>query len=304
LNTLQTILDENNSGPKFYLTGSSARKLKRASANLLPGRLFTYKMGPLSTAEQEFNLKSESLIYGTLPEVYLSSDPEFKRKLLLSYAGTYLKEEILAEALTKNLEGFSRFLGAVSENASNFLDISKLANQAQIDRSSAVRWFEILEDTQIVSRVESHSESHRKRLVQHPRYFFFDNGVLNALLGNFTESADRIGPMFENLIHTQLMATAQALDLEIKITNFRTAGGAEIDFVVENQGNLFAIECKGTKLSPRWENSGFRALEELENRNFQKIICYLGEVAMQQADVLILPWQQAIKRVFQSPHFT
>src|SRR5512139_1207166 len=109
LNTVQYLLDQGRP-PRFLLTGSSARKLKYGQANLLPGRIFTYQLGPLSLSElgSQFDLR-KALRKGLLPGIYLEKDHETWTKLLRSYAATYLKEEIQAEALTRNLEGFSRF---------------------------------------------------------------------------------------------------------------------------------------------------------------------------------------------------
>lgn len=295
LNTIQAIIDESSAPPRFYLTGSSASKLKRGSANLLPGRLFTYRMGPFCSAEFQYQLSDLALRFGTLPEVYLLADESQREKLLTSYAGTYLKEEIQAEALTKNIEGFARFLFVAAAESTRYLDLSKLAQQAQIDRSSAVRWFEVLEDTLIVHRVEAFTQSSRKRLVQHPRFFFFDNGILNALLKNFQLSPDRIGMLFENLFCSQLFASAAACDKEISVANFRTSHGAEVDFVVEVGSEIFAIECKASTLDPRFSSSGFDALEEVCARPFRKIVAYLGTQTLQKNDVSVMPWQEALR---------
>ena len=295
LNTIQTLIDESDTPAKFYMTGSSARKLKRGAANLLPGRLFTYRMGPLSAGELNYQIDNGSLAYGTLPEVQFMQSSALKEKLLTSYTGTYLKEEIQAEALTKNIEGFARFLFVIAAGATRYLDLSKLAQQAQIDRSSAVRWFEILEDTLLIYRIEMFAKSSRKRLVQHPRFFMFDNGVLNALLKNFSPSQDRIGMLFENLFCSQLFASAYANDKEITVSSFRTSHGAEVDFIVEIGQDIFAIECKSTTIQPKFSVAGFSSFAEVVGKPFRKIVAYLGKEIMQKDDVEILPWQDALK---------
>jgi predicted AAA+ superfamily ATPase len=297
LNTIQAIIDENAKAPKFFLTGSSASKLKRGAANLLPGRLYTYKFGPFCSSEFQYQLIENVISFGTLPEVYLLEDEAQKEKLLGSYAGTYLKEEIQAEALTKNIEGFARFLFVAAAESTRYLDLAKLAQQAQIDRSSAVRWFAILEDTLIVYRVESFAQSARRRLVQHPRFFFFDNGILNALLRNFQSSQDRVGMLFENLFCSQIFSSAAAIDKEISVSNFRTSHGAEVDFLVEVGSELFAIECKATLSDPRFTTAGFDALQKVSSRPFQKFVVYLGSQILQKNDVTVLPWQLALSRM-------
>src|SRR3989344_468657 len=232
LNTVQVLADKHKDSIKFFLTGSSARKLKRGKANLLPGRILVYYLGTLSASELNYNVDlSIALETGVLPGIYIEKETAMRKKILQSYSITYLKEEIQAEALTRNIEGFSRFLYAASALSGNFLDISKLASQAQVPRESAVRYFEILEDTLIVRRCEAFSKNVRKRLIQHPKFYFFDIGVLNALLNNFTASADRIGLLFEHFFFNQLVSSAWAKDQNIQISTFRTQHGAEVDFI-------------------------------------------------------------------------
>ena len=207
LNMIQALIDESPRRWRFFLTGSSARKLKRGHANLLPGRLHSYELSGLTPIEvgAKFDVQS-ALSTGTLPGIYTESSNQQRIKTLRSYAATYLKEEIQAEALTRNLEGFSRFLFVTAACSGQFLDFAKLANEAKISRQSAMRYFEILEDTLIVNRCLPFAKSARKRLVQHPKFYFFDNGVYNALLGNFIASDDRKGLLFEHLFFNTLSA--------------------------------------------------------------------------------------------------
>ena len=174
LNTIQWVIDNNKNTPKFYLTGSSARKLKRGKANLLPGRIHAYYLAPLTVKEINYeNATNKILSHGLLPGIWIEKDKGEKEKTLLSYASIYLKEEIQAEALTKDISGFSRFLYVIASESGKFLDISKLSSEAQVSRQSIVRYFEILEDTLVVKRCESFSKSQRRRLIQRPRFFFF-----------------------------------------------------------------------------------------------------------------------------------
>ncbi len=295
LNTIQVVLDEKNYDTRFILTGSSARKLRRGAANLLPGRLLTYKLGPVCASEFNYELSNSIIQYGSLPEVYLLERYSQKEKLLSSYVGTYLKEEIQADALAKNIEGFARFLTVAAAESSHFLDLAKLAQQAQVDRSSAVRWFEILEDTLLVHRTDSFSKSTRKRLIQHPRFFFFDNGILNALLRNFVCSPDRQGALFENLFCSQLFSSAAASDLEISVTNFRTSHGAEVDFIVSIGTETFAVECKAVVNVPNFSRTGFESFEKYLGKPVRKIVAYQGTDSLQRDDVSILPWQIALR---------
>jgi predicted AAA+ superfamily ATPase len=301
LNTLQVLIDSGRA-PRFLLTGSSARKLRRGRANLLPGRIHTHELAPLCAAECDHRLDTATaLATGTLPGIYTSEDDRDRKKTLRSYAATYLKEEVQAEALTRNIEGFARFLRVAAACATSFLDHAKLANEALVPRQTAVRFFEILEETLLVHRVEAFAKSDRRRLLQHPRYFFFDNGVWNALLGNFVASPDRIGAQFEHLFHCQLRATAAARDAELRVSSYRTEHGAEVDFIVEAEGALWAIECKASRNVGPADLRGLASFSEfIGARKHRPLIAYLGEQAKVVGGVEVMPWQQVLRQLGQA----
>lgn len=301
LNTIQVMIDrfKDKGGLKFYLTGSSARKLRRGQANLLPGRVHVYHLGPLIHAElgEQLNLH-QSLRTGCLPGIYTDPDDISRVKTLKSYCATYLKEEIQAEALTRNIEGFSRFLYIIAASSGQFLDFSKLSSEARISRQSAIRYFEILEDTLILNRSESFSKSYRKRLIQHPKFYFFDVGILNALLNNFEASQDRIGPLFEHFFFNQLFHGSAARDLEIRISTFRTEHGAEVDFIVEMEKTLWAIELKASQqIDPRWDIRGLKKFGEFYQKPHRSLVVYLGSIPKKIEKIEILPWQRALEEL-------
>ena len=298
LNTIQAILDENKNPPRFYLTGSSARKLKRGKANLLPGRIHTYHLFPLTAKELDYRINlNEALSTGLLPGILTEKEKKEKYKTLRSYASTYLKEEIQAEALTRNIEGFSRFLFIVAAEAGKFLDVSKIAREARLPWQTALRYFEILEDTLIIQRCESFSKSERKRLVQCPRFFFFDIGVLNALLGNFNLSLDRLGILFEHLVFNQIIHSSAAADKDIRVSSYRTGHGAEVDFIVELEGKVYAIEVKASKNIGLSDLRGFQSFKEFYKKSHKCYVAYLGDTTKKINEVVILPWVELIREL-------
>lgn len=296
LNTIQVVLDQPRRSIKFYLTGSSARKLRRGHANLLPGRIHTYHLGPLVVSElgDQFKTK-DALETGTLPGIWTEADAREQRKTLQSYAATYLKEEIQAEALTRNVEGFSRFLFVVAAEAGKFLDLSKLASAASIPRQSAVRFFEILEDTLVLRRCDAFRKSERRRLIQHPRFFFFDTGVLNGLLNNFTASSDRSGTLFEHLLFNQLVHSASAKDRDLRVSSYRTEHGAEVDFIVESGRETLAVEAKASSTLGRSDLRGLRSFAAYYGKKHRPVIAYLGSARKVIEGIDILPWQSLLK---------
>ena len=296
LNTIQALVDADRPPMKYYLTGSSARKLKRGGANLLPGRLHMYHLGPLVASELAYQMNaSQALETGTLPGIWTEADARERRKTLQTYAATYLKEEIQAEALTRNIEGFSRFLFVVAAEAGKLLDLSKLASAASIPRQSALRFFEILEDTLVVRRCDAFRKSERRRLVQHPRFFFFDTGVLNGLLNNFTASADRLGGLFEHLVFNQLMDSAAARDEPLRLSSYRTEHGAEVDFILEWGQETLAVEVKATATVTRLDTRGFRSFADYYGRQHRPVVVYLGTTQKVVDGVHVLPWQTLLE---------
>jgi len=298
LNTVQVLLDSAPQRYKFFLTGSSARKLRRGQANLLPGRIFTYHLGPVVTREMDYRLDTnQALAHGTLPGILFEPDAKIKEKTLSSYAATYLKEEVQAEALTRNLEGFARFLSVCAEYAGQFLDLSKLATDAQIARQTAVRYFEVLEDCLIVQRLAPFAKSARRRLVQHPRFYFFDPGVLNGLLGNFHLSADRMGNLFEHLICSQILSSAAALDQTINLYAYRTEHGAEVDFIIKVDREIIAVETKASRNISSTDLRGFASFADYYAKPHRAVVLYLGATRRKIGTVEIFPWQEGLQAI-------
>ncbi|MBI1861981.1 MAG: ATP-binding protein [Deltaproteobacteria bacterium] len=299
LNTVQVIADAKR-GIRFFLTGSSARKLKRGKANLLPGRVISYSLGPLLASEiGEGLVMKDVLSTGTLPGVFSDESQEERQRVLASYAATYLKEEIQAEGLTKDLEGFARFFRYSAAVANQFLDLSKLATAAQIKRPAAMRFFQLLEDTLIVFRLDSFAKSEKRRLVQHPRFFYFDNGVLNGVLRNFQVSVDRIGMLFEHFVISQIYHASLYHPTTTRLSSYRTEHGAEVDCILESStGGVWAIEIKASQNIGPSDITGLNSFSEYYKKAHQKIIIYLGSTERTFRDIRIVPFHKALSNLF------
>lgn len=296
LNTIQSLLDQPGHSLRFLLTGSSARKLRRGEANLLPGRIHAYRMGPLVSAEMGHELPTKiALAHGTLPGILSEPNALDREKTLSTYAAIYLREEVQAESLSRNLEGFARFLGTIGSWAGRHLDLAKVASAAQVPRQSAGRWFEVLEDTLLVLRADAFAKSATRRLVQHPKFYFFDPGVLNGLLGNFTASSDRSGVLFEHLVFTQLVHSAAAFDERVRLSTFRTEHGAEVDFVLERGSELHAIEAKASRTVGPSDLRGLARFEDYVGRRVRSMVWYLGRERKRIGTVDVLPWQEGLQ---------
>lgn len=296
LNTIQFLIDEKK-GYQFIMTGSSARKLKRGKANLLPGRIHTFELGPIAANELSYGLSTELLLsYGSLPAVITDRDTKEIKKLLRAYSTVYVNEEIKAEALTKNIEGFTRFLFHIAAMSSQYLDLSKISKNIGVPRQTTQRYFEILEDTLLIYRLDAFAKSEKRRLIQHPKFYIFDNGVLNALLGNFNCSIDRKGQLFENLVATQFFVSLKASGLDYRISNYRTDAGAEVDLIVELEDVIYAIEIKAGAFS-KSDLGGLNSFEKFINKKIKKFVATPGGYAKIIDDVHVLPWQKLLQKM-------
>jgi predicted AAA+ superfamily ATPase len=231
---------------RFILTGSSPRKLKRKGPNLLAGRALTLSMHPFSVAElgNDFQL-DHSLRYGQLPSVYTEADP---KKYLEAYVRAYLEEEIRQEGLTRNLSAFARFLEAASFSQGSVLSISSVARECHVERKVVESYFSILEDLMIGYRIPIFSKKAKRRLIVHPKFYFFDVGVYRTLrpMGPLDTPEEVDGIALETLFLQELIALNSALDLGYKILYWRTSNGKEVDFVLYGPKGLLSFEIKRT----------------------------------------------------------
>jgi len=231
---------------RFILTGSSPRKLKRKGPNLLAGRALTLSMHPLSVAElgDDFQLE-HSLRYGQLPSVYTEADP---KKYLEAYVRTYLEEEIRQEGLTRNLSAFARFLEAASFSQGSVLSISSVARECHVERKVVESYFSILENLRIGYRVPIFSKKAKRRLIVHPKFYFFDVGVYRTVrpMGPLDAPEEVDGIALETLFLQELMALNSALDIGYKIFYWRTSNGREVDFILYGPKGMLSFEIKNT----------------------------------------------------------
>ncbi len=229
---------------RFILTGSSPRKLRRGGVNLLAGRALTCAMHPLAAAEMgaDFDL-ARALRFGLLPAAQMEAEPQ---RFLESYVRTYLEEEVRQEGVTRNLSAFSRFLEAAGFSQGSVLNVAGVARDCAVERKVVESYFEVLEDLLIACRLPVFSKRSKRRLIAHPKFYFFDAGVFRAVRpsGPLDAPEEAEGPALETLLLQNLAAVNDALHLGYKIHYWRTSDGMEVDFVLYGKRGLFAFEVK------------------------------------------------------------
>lgn len=250
---------------RFVLTGSSARKLHRTHTRLAGGRLRLRQMFPFVSAEitttaGSFDL-DKILTFGLLPSVYLSPDPYGD---LRDYVGTYLKEEVAAEALARNIENFSRYLRVAAQSNTQQLNYESIGNESQVPSRTVREYFQVLEDTLIGSMLKPLKISRGRKTTTKPKFYFFDCGVVNALrqIKSISSATSLYGELFEQFLYNEIRAYlsySQALD-DDTLSYWRTQRGEfEVDLIVNEE---IAIEFKSTQNVQSSDLKGLQALAE------------------------------------------
>lgn len=293
LDLVQYISDEKPGRFRFLLSGSSARKLKRGQANLLPGRIHVHHLHPLLARElgAEF-VVDRAMAHGTLPGIYREADAEERSRDLVSYVDTYLKEEIQAEALVRDVGAYGRMLELAAATSGRILNLNALCRDAGIRYETARRYMDVLQETLIAFPVPSWSGDDRASLVAHPKIFLFDLGVRNALLRRPLDRPleDEKGLLFEHLVAYELHRRLGTFWPQAKVTHFRNRHGSEVDFVLEIGRETWGIEVKAGRDSEGFKVSGFAALAERVPKLKRRIVVFLGKKKQTRAGVEFLPF--------------
>ncbi|MEW6103713.1 MAG: AAA family ATPase, partial [bacterium] len=279
---------------RFILTGSSARKLRGKEINLLAGRALYYFFHPLTIAElgRDFNI-THSLLYGQLPCVYTESAP---KNYLESYVKTYLQEEVVQEGLTRNLGAFYRFLESASFSEASVLNISSVSRDCAVNRKVVEGYFAILEDLLIAYRLPVFTKRAKRRLISHPKFYFFDVGVYRTLRpkGPLDMPEEIEGHAMETLLFQELTAINDYLDLGYQIYYWRTGNNIEVDFVLYGDKGIKAFEIKRTaKITPSL-TKGLKAFLK-EYPLSKAYFLYGGERRLYEGNIEIIPIEEALK---------
>lgn len=289
---------------KFALTGSSARKLKRGAANLLAGRAFMNHLFPLTHRElqQDFSL-TQALHWGTLPRLFRFDADQDKKDYLKAYALTYLKEEIWAEHIIRELEPFRRFLPLAAQANGQILNYSNIARDVGVDYKTIQSYFQILEDTLVGFMIEPFHRSIRKQQHQAPKFYFFDTGVKRALENSLNVPLQpktyAFGSAFEHWLIAEIWRLKHYNRSDFKLSYLRTKDGAEIDLIIERPGQTtLLLEIKS---SERCDPIHAKKLERFL-KDFKKsraILVSLDPHPQRLGEVDALPWEEALKRIFE-----
>ncbi|MFM7359369.1 MAG: ATP-binding protein [Sediminibacterium sp.] len=277
-----------NKGRRFILSGSSARKIIRSGANLLGGRALRYELLPLSYAEiPAFNL-IKAINNGLLPRHYTSEHPKI---ILDAYIGSYLQEEISAEAKIRNIQSFTQFLRAAAFSNGEMVNFSNIASDCGVSHYTIREYFQILQDTLIGRFIPSFQKKTKRRIILSPKFYYFDVGIASHLLkrGEIEPGSESFGNVFEHFIYQELYAHSQYSGKQYPIAFWRTTSQLEVDFILGD--HEAAIEVKSTTNVQSHHLKGLKAFsEEYEVR--KSIVVSNDPASRKMGEITVMPWKE------------
>lgn len=282
---------------RFILCGSSARKLKRQGVNTLGGRALPVYLYPLVSAEiPDFDL-IKAINQGMLPRHYLT-DAATAWKRMQAYIAVYLKEEIRAEALVRNLQTFNRFMEIAALTDGEMVNYSNIANDCGIDSKTVKEYFAILQDTLVGYAIPAYTKVMKRKLRQSPKFYYFDVAIVNYLRnrkGMLPGSAD-FGHAFEHLMMQELIAYLGYNEYENYLSYWHTYNDYEVDAVLGDAE--VAIEFKSCPEVQSRHLSGLKAFKE-EHPEAKLIIVSLDEQPRLFNGVEVLPATEFLKQLWE-----
>jgi predicted AAA+ superfamily ATPase len=280
---------------QFILCGSSPRKIARTGTNLLGGRALRNELYPLVYREiPDFDL-IRALNHGLLPRHYLAKDPV---PLISAYIGSYLQDEIVAEARTRNIQTFSRFLEAAAFSNGEIVNFTNIAAECGVSAPTIREYFHILEDTLIGRFLPSYRKKPKRRVIQSPKFYLFDIAVANYLLKrrSIEPGSELFGRSFEHYIYHEIHAHSRYSGLQYEISYWRTASQIEIDFVLGE--NEVGIEAKGSSQITTRHLKGLKSFAE-EYRVNKLILVSTDPYPRQVGNISLMPWNLFLDKLWE-----
>ncbi len=263
LNEVQALIGDRGSAYRYALSGSSARKLKRLDVNLLAGRAINRQFFPLAASELRYDVNLERVLrFGMLPQVH--AEPEHAVDILDVYVANYVREEILQEALVRNLDSFARFLEVAALMNGQVVNVAGIARDAAVARPTVQGYFATLQDTLIGFWLPAWRRRAKVKEVASPKFYLFDAGVARALAGRLREPLDGLerGFLLETWMLHELRAAIASLNAGGQLHYWRTPTGTEVDFIWTRAGRAVGIEVKAASTWRPEYSSALKSLVE------------------------------------------
>jgi predicted AAA+ superfamily ATPase len=287
---------ERKEGFRFILTGSSARKLKRRGIDLLAGRAVVAFAHPFMAAELESSFTlDEALRLGTVPLILSAAEPE---KTLAAYVMLYVREEVMAEGLVRDIGGFSRFLEAISFSHASLLNIAEVSRECEVSRKTVEGYVSVLEDMLLGHRLPVFSRRAKRQLIKQSKFYFADCGVFRSVRpkGPLDRPEEMDGAALEGLVYQHLKAWMDYSEGDHELFFWRTQAGTEVDFVVYGESQFCALEVKNSGRVDRKDVRGLKAFQS-DYPECKVALLYRGKERLLIDDILCLPCSGFLQRL-------
>ncbi len=301
---IPALLDEvhwlmSNHNLRFILSGSSARKLRRSGVNLLGGRAIRKHLYPFVSAEiPDFDLV-KACNDGMLPRHYLVENASER---LHAYVGDYLQQEIKAEALTRNLNTFSRFMEVAALSNGEMVNYNNIASECGVSAPTVKEYFSILEETLIGYTIPGFTRNIKRRVIQSPKFYYFDVGIANFLLKRtaLNPGSPEFGHAFEHFIMQEIIAYLGYFRPRLSLSYWRTTSGYEVDAIIGNAET--AIEIKSSGEVQSHHTKGLKAFSE-EFPDARLIVVSLDKYPRRTNNIEIYPALQFLSMLWNDDFF-
>ena len=294
LSVVHAVLEE-PSPPRFVLTGSSARKLRRGGVDLLGGRALENTLHPFMAAELPAFELGRALEHGLLPLAIAAADPA---ATLAGYASLYLDQEVRTEGMTRNVGNFARFLEAASFSHGNQLNVAAVARECEVQRKVVASYVEILKDLLLAFTLPVFRRRAKRQTAAHEKLYLFDAGVFRALrpTGPLDRSSEIDGQALEGLVAQHLRAWIAYSRQDAKLHFWRTRSGVEVDFVVYGASGLQAFEVKNATVVESRDLRGLRTFRE-DYPEAEAALLYRGRDRLRMGGIWCLPVEDFLRRI-------
>jgi predicted AAA+ superfamily ATPase len=268
---------------------------------MLAGRAWHYNLFPLTHSElgEDFILDT-TLLKGSLPPL-INENTKDCFTTLKSYTQTYLKEEILDEAMVRNIGAFSNFIHIAADQSGKIVNYSTIARETGVSSKTIKGYYEILEDTLIAVKLGPYLKSARKRLVLHPKYYLFDLGVINSLNGRITEESVKpptiYGTLFEHFIILEVYRLIHYFEKPYRLYHWRSSHGAEVDLIIESHNRIWAIEIKTSKVLQPKDLKGLASFMD-EHPGAIPLCVSINDLPYQRGEIPVIPWKLLFEKKY------
>lgn len=254
---------------KIIVTGSSAFDIANLTGEPLTGRKYEVMMFPVSESEYNEIEKSEEakdnlmqrLVYGCMPELVNIPDQNEKEEYLRDIINSYLLKDILAFERIKNSSKLVSLLKLLAYQVGNEVSMEELGRQTAMSKNTVERYLDLLSKVFVIYKLPGFSKNLRKEVVKNSKWYFYDNGIRNAIVANFRpiNLRDDKGSLWENYMMSERIKFVSYSGIHSNRYFWRTYDKQEIDLIEEREGKLYAYEFKWRnekiKIPPAWEKA-------------------------------------------------